>query len=258
MRPYYPSQYQEEEPAIPERPLIHVGCDVGQVSDASTIAVARLYSKDVGNKKRIWQRFKTLTATGPRSIDKPVEVPDLAVLYTFLMFSSVPLGTRYRTVAKLVLDVGCDTRFAGCDVHIFIDRTGHRPIYEELEDDLPRRRCPHPITLHPISFTGGDDYSPERGSLSKEYLASRLSLLFEQELIRFPKASREVGELKRQLAVYEKRKNERTGNTQYGAFQAGAHDDLVTCVGLATLDPARDEIDMLDRDIAEALQTYLG
>ncbi len=248
--------YEREETS--ERPVIHVGCDIGQVVDKSTIAVARLTPKDVGNTRTVWQWAKTRTMTGLRRISRQVEVPDLATLYEFLLFASVPLGTRYKDVAHKVLNVGCDKRFAGCDVHIFVDRTGHRPIFEEMEDELPRRGCPHPVTLHGITFTGGDNYDQERGSLSKEYLASRLTLLFEQGLVKFPKGAREGSELKRQLAVYEGRKNERTGNSQYGAFQSGTHDDLVTAVGLATLDPRREELGWLSSDLVEALQAYRG
>src|SRR6266699_1219990 len=160
--------YEREETS--ERPVIHVGCDIGQVVDKSTIAVARLTPKDVGNTRTVWQWAKTRTMTGLRRISRQVEVPDLATLYEFLLFASVPLGTRYKDVAHKVLNVGCDKRFAGCDVHIFV----------EMEDELPRRGCPHPVTLHGITFTGGDNYDQERGSLSKEYLASRLTLLFEQ------------------------------------------------------------------------------
>ncbi len=51
------------------RPVIHVGVDIGQVVDKSTIAVARLTSKDVGNTRTVWQWAKTRTMTAAPDIE---------------------------------------------------------------------------------------------------------------------------------------------------------------------------------------------
>ena len=77
-------------------------------------------------------------------------------------------------------------------------------------------------------------------SVGKAYLVSRLQVLFQSERLKLPRQHPEAEALVQELLDYEIRVSERANDT-YGAFKVGAHDDLVTALGLAVLedrDPA--------------------
>ena len=67
---------------------------------------------------------------------------------------------------------------------------------------------------------------------------SRMQALIQSGCIELPR-TREAEELAEELLDYEIRVDE-DANDKYGAFKVGAHDDLVTALGLAVLrDPKR-------------------
>jgi hypothetical protein len=94
--------------------------------------------------------------------------------------------------------------------------------------------------LTPVYFTYGDRriVDSEKGqiSLGKAYLVSRLQALLQGGRLHLPKTP-EAEALGRELLDYEIKVSE-DANDRYGAFKVGAHDDLVTALGLATqVDP---------------------
>ena len=70
--------------------------------------------------------------------------------------------------------------------------------------------------------------------LGKAWLVSRIKVLLQCGRLHLPKTP--VAEaMKDELLDYEIRINE-DANERYGAFKVGAHDDLVTALGLAVQD----------------------
>ncbi len=68
--------------------------------------------------------------------------------------------------------------------------------------------------------------------LGKGYLVSRLQALLQTDRLKLPQTA-EARQLARELLDYEI-KVDQNANDHYGAFKTGAHDDLVTALGLAT------------------------
>jgi hypothetical protein len=245
-------EFLEEESGPPVR----IGCDMGQVTDPSTIALAEITSVDRGRKKTVWRQRALYTITGKRTIDEEVEVPYLESSYRFPLIEQIALGTRYREVARRISDIACSKMLLGRNVAIYVDQTGvGRPITESLQDELASRKRGQEITVYPITFITGDDYNEERGKMGKGYLAARLSLLMEQHLLHFTKGSPWAEALRSQLATFNRRMNER-GYAQYGAFGSGQHDDLVIACGLCTLEDQDQGMD--DAEIVRALRMYRG
>jgi hypothetical protein len=93
--------------------------------------------------------------------------------------------------------------------------------------------------LVPVYFTHGDRRTLVEGEvrLGKAWLVSQMQTLLQGGLLHLPNTS-EAEALGRELLDYEIRVSE-DANDRYGAFSVGAHDDLVTALGLATQeDPA--------------------
>ena len=86
-------------------------------------------------------------------------------------------------------------------------------------------------------FTSGDRCTVKPGapeaSVGKAYLVSRLQALIQSKRIALPRTA-EARALADELLDYEIRVDE-AANMTAGAFKVGAHDDLVTALGLACL-----------------------
>ncbi len=76
-------------------------------------------------------------------------------------------------------------------------------------------------------------------SVGKAYLVSRLQALFQTGRVKLPAGHPEAAAMSRELMGYEIRVDA-DATDRYGAFKTGAHDDLVTALGLAVIgEPAR-------------------
>ena len=69
--------------------------------------------------------------------------------------------------------------------------------------------------------------------MGKAHLVSRLQVVLQSGSLRLPETP-EARHLAEELFDYEIRVDE-NANDRYGAFRVGAHDDLVTALGLAVL-----------------------
>jgi hypothetical protein len=240
------------EPAVL---AINLGLDIGQKHDPSAVVIV-----EVGERVR--------TPTG-RRLDLDMERFALQVpgarketTYRVQHMGRLDLGTDYLDVARHVarLVVGLwewerAERFRGrvvdptgvdasgrrpLPVHLYADATGvGAPVMDmlrqALRDDPRSQRC----WLHELTFTHGDQYDRSEGRLGKAYLVSRLMVLFQEHLLAIPRDDPEADAMLRELKDYEIRIDE-NANDKYGAFKVGTHDDLVTALGLATVDdPAR-------------------
>lgn len=141
----------------------------------------------------------------------------------------LPLGTPYPQIA---LEVARTLRSAearsGYAIPLYADATGvGQPVIDILLDAGL-------ATIIPVYFTYGDKRTEhEDGSLTlgKAWMVSRLQALLQTTRLRIPRIP-EASALVKELLAYEIRISQ-DANAQYGAFTTGAHDDLVTAMGLA-------------------------
>ncbi len=147
-----------------------------------------------------------------------------------------PLGTSYPRVAKRVARIAEKVRTrTGSGPLVYLDATGvGQPVV-----DILRERQPGGWVV-PVYFTHGDRRNETREganvriTLGKAYMVSQLQALLQSHRLHLPH-TREAEALTEELLDYELRVSE-NANDQYGAFQVGTHDDLVTALGLATQD----------------------
>jgi hypothetical protein len=219
---------------------VHLGVDVGQKSDYSAIVVV-----EVGERAT----QQTYTVRGHR-----YSVPEAT--YKVQHLARLPLGTPFRAVAAEVVNlVGglwqweTDLRKAGAILpyepglpwDVWMDATGlGLPVVELVKTALAVSPKTDRATVHPVVFTHGDRYV--RGGyeqtgdvLGKAYLVSRLQVLFEQRTLSLPKHDLQIDAMVEELKAYEIR-IDADANDKYGAFAVGAHDDMVTALGLACLE----------------------
>jgi hypothetical protein len=139
------------------------------------------------------------------------------------------LGTPYPRVAERIVGIAAHARGRASDAPtIFMDATGvGQPVV-----DLLREKAPDVIVIG-VLLTHGDQRSHESPCevrLGKAYLVSRLQSLFQTGRLHLPKTA-EAQALAAELLAYEIRVDE-NAHDRYGAFKVGAHDDLVTALGL--------------------------
>ena len=114
---------------------------------------------------------------------------------------------------------------------VFVDATGvGQPIVDLLRDST--RDAAH---IWAVTFTHGDRRTLHRKArkitLGKAHLVCRLQSLLEGQRLHLA-ATREARALVDELLHYEIRIDD-NAHGRYGAFRVGAHDDLVTALGLA-------------------------
>lgn len=208
--------------------LVTIGVDIGQRRDPTAIVVA--------------EATRSLIPTGPVGWQTEFDVRHLERL---------PLGTSYPDVAdrvgEIVRNLWRRPAPNGRRVWLVLDSTGvGNPVVE-----LVRQR----VTSNTAAITGATFIHGERlnGTIGdkeirvgKSFLVSRMQALFQTRRIRLPVDHREAQAMLKELQEYEIRIDAATSADTYGAFKTGAHDDLVTALGLATID---DPVRAIDRKV---------
>lgn len=181
---------------------VTIGIDIGQKSDPTAIAVVEME----------WR--------GPE--DRRADH------YLCRHLSRLPLGTGYTQVTERLSEIVAGARQYEASVRaVYLDATG---VGQPVADDLKRAG----VRVTPVYFTHGDRRTEnEDGSitLGKAFLVSRLKVLMQGGRIHLARTE-EMDAMQKELMDYEIRVNEHANET-YGAFKTGAHDDLVTALGLA-------------------------
>jgi hypothetical protein len=187
-----------------------IGVDIGQRHDPTAICVTEAVEDD---------------DTGERS-------------YTVRSIRALPLGTKYPDVAAHIVGVVLKLHALSPDLDpwLLMDATGvGLPVVDTVRDALDAVNLSCRLTA--CFFTHGDHCDWESGSreakVGKAFLVSRLQALLQQGRLRLPR-TRESEALATELLDYEIRVNE-NANMIAGAFRTGAHDDLVTAVGLTVI-----------------------
>lgn len=236
---------------------IAIGVDIGQRVDPTAIAVVEHDERETG--RTFMERV-----LDPWGLTDPadVETAELETLYTVRSADRLPLNTAYPQVAATLAGVVENVvrmrehemnELAAVDpawaiihprdrrvkaerlISIYVDATGvGRPVVDILREALRDYR----VSLTAVTFVHGElcDVSPHKreGKLGKAHLVSRLQALFQTNRIQIPRKLKYAREMKDELLDYEIKVSEE-GKDTYGAFKVGAHDDLVTALGLAVL-----------------------
>ena len=171
--------------------------------------------------------------------------PETELFYEARHLERLPLGTDYPMVADRVATVarGVVARFEAAGqrphgrVEVRLDATGvGAPVVDIVRQALKQT----PVAVVAATFTHGDRLVRDGGGLriGKAYLVSRLQALLQTDRLALPPAHPEAPALMRELLDYEIRVDQ-DANDRYGAFKVGAHDDLVTALGLAVFKDPR-------------------
>ncbi len=223
---------------------VHLGVDLGQTQDYSALAVVEVGERDTTRQIRDWRTGRMIFA--PEST------------YRVQRLMRLDLGTSWVQIAARIVElVGSlwawenDLRKRGelpsdepaLPVDVWADATGvGKPVMELISNGLQASPKTDRAHLHPVVFTHGDRFT--RGAyegtgdvLGKAYLVSRLQALAQAEppLLRLPLRDPEAQTMMQELKDY-RIKVDTDANDKYGAFTTGAHDDLVTALGLACIE----------------------
>jgi len=205
---------------------VRIGIDVGQKVDPSAIAVVEVVPRIEGGEPvghyevRFLQRLP-LGATYPANAARLGEV-------VANIEAALPWVTHaYRQKPRLDLEVYADATGVGQPLVDILNETG--------------------LGVVPTYFTHGDRRTVADGriTLGKAWLVSRLKSMFQTGRVHLPPSHPEAAAMARELEDYEIRVAE-DANDRYGAFKVGAHDDLVTALGLAVQGDARPRVGPLD------------
>lgn len=217
--------------------VVTVGVDIGQKRDPTAIAVVDGARRQVEPVELVPEQRIMYALDGP----PPRMVPKTEPHYEVRYLDRLPLGTPYPEVGRRVVEIcaGLSGRSReGVDLWcLYVDATG---VGQPVVDVLIAEGIQRHVQLVPVYFTYGDRRleSTEGGhhvTLGKAWLVSRLQVLLQGGRLHLPPDHREAAALARELADYEIHVDE-NANEKYGAFKVGAHDDLVTAIGLAVQD----------------------
>jgi hypothetical protein len=217
-------------------PVVVVGLDVGQKRDPTALAVVEIVERETGrvfHAKHAHLYDDCLDPVG-RELGCRAERHDVFVVRDL---GRLPLGTPYPVVGERVVEVieRLNQRRLHTAPRLVVDATGvGTPVVDILRSALREVRCDltEATFVHGEMYEGG--WAASKARVGKAYLVSRLQALLATGRIKLPK-SRSARQLARELEDYEIRVDEAARLTA-GAFRTGAHDDLVTALGLAVLD----------------------
>lgn len=216
---------------------VTIGIDIGQQRDRTAIAVAEIEERQ-GVEHHIIRRLERL----------PLRTPYHEIA---ARLAAVVEGVRMRAMQDEVDRLALPRMQRGPEQEIvptvYVDATG---LGKPLMDALAVEGVP----LIAVYFTYGDKRIPQGDrsiSLGKAWLVSRLQVLLQAGRVLLPKTT-EAAALATDLQNYEITMVP-DANEHDGAFTVGAHDDLVTALGLA-VQPQPGRLTLMDPEIADVIQ----
>lgn len=219
----------------PKDVTIAIGADIGQQVDPTAIAVCELQPDAGGTiflvrhleRRPLGEPYPTISA----------RIPDVCVnVVRRLRQPRYADGTGDEPAGWLLSD-GWDFRIT---VFLTLDGTGvGRPIFELVTGALAGAgladlHADVPPEMAIFTFGHKNTWANGERRVGKGFLVSRLQSLLQTGRVRLPRTS-ESHALADELQHYEIKVNP-DGDAKFGAFRTGKHDDLVTAVGLATLE----------------------
>jgi hypothetical protein len=185
-----------------------VGLDLGQANDYT--AIAALHRAELtGAWDPVQFAYRKWVALRLRHLER------------------IPLGMPYPEIVERVCTVMGSPELAGRS-SLVVDATGvGRPVVDLLR--RARLRC----TMMPVLITGGERQRTEGGyyRVPKRDLITGLQVLLQSGGLQIAAGLREGAMLATEMAEMRVRVTG-AGNTQYGVWREGVHDDLVLAVGL--------------------------
>jgi hypothetical protein len=186
-----------------------VGVDLGQAKDFTAVAILE--------RAELVRGWDPVTYACRKHVE-------LRLRY----LERLPLGTPYPRVAERVVKVTRSAEMAGrCS--LVVDATGvGRPVVDLLKRERPG------CTLMPVNITGGASESKNGGyyGVPKRDLVTGVQVLLQSGGLQIASGIPHGAALAAEMADM-RAKVTAAGNTQFGAWREGAHDDLVLAVALA-------------------------
>jgi hypothetical protein len=217
---------------------VHVGIDVGKMTDPTALVAVQVMTDATLPTRYITQHLER--------VPLGMSYPDIAAHCVTVLSAIQALLTNQRAaqltaLAEQVKATGQQvsvgrTGIPQTEIRVFVDVTGvGRPVYDIVERAVRSDARIASIDLLPITFAHGETYNRKTGRMGKAYLVSRLQALLQERRLSLPPRHPEAQAMARELKDYEIHVSEDAKDT-YGAFKVGAHDDLVTALGLAVLE----------------------
>lgn len=212
---------------------VTIGVDPGQRIDPTAICVVEEVWGDPGRPRWVLPAGRDYAhGEDVRRFQRPA-----SCLYEVRAMERL-LQEPYPDVARRVAEIALNTRRRrpSARVTLVLDVTGlGRPVRDMLWEHVRTMG----VKLSAVTLTAGQTLRGTLGQpevlLGKAYLVSRLQNLLQERQIRLPANHAEAAAMLRELIDYEIKVRADDGHEQFGAFSTGAHDDLVTALGLATL-----------------------
>jgi len=238
-----PWPYDQAETQPPRMPRYSpkrysVGCDLGQASDFTAVAVLE--------KTVVPRRDAMFSPVGESPGNRLVEGD---IVYDLVYLKRPKLGTPYDTIARRVADLICELEPQGAfgelgQVTLCVDGTGvGRGVVDMLNTEFKRRGASSKsvprVDFRRVSVTGSQTQlkRPERTngywSVPKKDLVFPAVVAFQQGLIRIARGIQDREALVNELKNYKRTTNIATGNLAFEPWRESAHDDLLFAVCLA-------------------------
>jgi hypothetical protein len=197
-----------------------VGCDLGQSSDPTAVAVLE-HQRGVLDRNSEYKRH-TCTGDVPQV---PAERCDVRHL------ERLPLGMSYPAIVQRVADILARAPLCGDErckpAELVIDETGVGRAVGDIFADAGMRPQRVSITAGSEATWAGRD----RWHVAKSVLISTVDAMLHTGVLRFAAALTEAGAMRDELLDF-RRKLSDAGRATYAA-RTGAHDDLVLAVAIA-------------------------
>lgn len=201
-----------------------VGIDIGKLQDPSAVSVAMANDEKMTSdaarfeSDQVWETHfyvarierLLLDMKYPQQVNKFLEVIEKAIMDCRIKCIEPP--------------------------NIFVDVTGvGESICDMLESEGKKRGLFR--TILRVRFSHGDKItrSGNRLTIGKAWFANRLQILVQSQRIHLLPIL-EASALAKEMLDYDIDVDETRGKTTYGAMRLGKHDDMVTALGLATLE----------------------
>jgi Terminase RNaseH-like domain len=215
-----------------------VGCDLGQASDPTAVAVLK--------KEIVPPRDALFSPVGEHPGNRLVEG---SIVYDLVYLKRPKLGTPYDVIARRVADLVCELEPQGAfgelgQVTLSVDGTGvGRGVVDMLDTEFKRRGATSKgtprVDFRRVTVTGSQTTlkRPTRAngywSVPKKDLVFPAVAAFQQGKIRIGKV-KDRDALVNELKNYRRTTNIATGNMAFEPWRESNHDDLLfaTCLAL--------------------------
>ena len=205
---------------LPRRARYYVGCDLGQSSDPTALAVLE-HVRGVMDAGSEWERHTGLST----HLQTPAERINVRHL------ERLPLGMSYPSVVAHVADLLSRPPLTRTDDHpaaeLVIDSTGVGKAVADIFSDAG-------LKFQAVTITAGNEATwagQDRWNVAKTILISTLDAMLHIKTLRFASALSEADAMKDELLDFRRKLSE-TGRSTYAA-RSGRHDDLVLAVAIA-------------------------